>query len=376
MKTMDGEKWIGAAVRRVFLAGLIGLVAVFAAGAQAQELRQVKFGFAAKVMTPMIANILIPERLGYYREEEITVQFVPLGPNSVVLEQLASKRIDFGTGNASFQLPIVAKGEKLPTVNFFEFTYPFKYGLAVKPESPLTSIAALKGKILGVGSFGLTDYPVAKAVLRLAGLDPEKDVRFLAVGEGVPGGQALQRGAIDSFFHYDTGFGSIEAAGIALRYLPLPPDVPKVGGFYIQTRPEILRDDRKVAIGVARATAKAQVFIRENPRAAAYVFLQMFPEAAPKGLPLEQQIAAIMAPMVKRAHFFASYDASRTQWGLIKPAEWDEEIAFLGYTGKVKDVGALYTNDLIDEVNAFDAEKIRAEARAFKVPVAGPSAAD
>src|SRR5262245_23214440 len=96
-----------------------------APGADAQELQKLRLGFGTKVVSPMIANILIPEYLGYYREEGLTLEFFPLGPNSVVLEQIASKRIEFATGIPTVQLPIVAKGDKLPTVNFFEFTYPF-----------------------------------------------------------------------------------------------------------------------------------------------------------------------------------------------------------------------------------------------------------
>ena len=353
--------------RAAALAVLAGLVMASSAVAQ-QPLQKVRFGFAAKVMTPMIANILIPEQLGYYREEGLTVEFIPLGPNTVVLEQLASKRIDFGTAAPSFQIPIVAKGDPLPGVNFFEFAYPFKYALAVKPDSAIKSFADLKGKNVGIGSFGLTDFPVIKAVLKAGGFDPEKDVTITAVGEGVTGGQALQRGAVDAYFHYDTGFGSIEAAGIAMRYVPLPPDIPMIGGFYLQARPETLTAQRARAVGLARAVAKGQIFMRENPEAAAYVFLQMFPEAAPKAMPLKQQLKAVMAPMVKRAQLFASYDKSITKWGYIKPEEWNEEVKFLGLADKVKDTSQFFTNALIDDINAFDADKIRKQAREFKIP--------
>lgn len=351
-------------LRLVALAGLI-----VASEARAQEpLQKIRLGFASKVVTPMIANIFIPEKLGYYREEGLTLEFIPLGPNPVVLEQLASKRIEFGTGAPSFQIPIVAKGNNLPTINFFEFAYPFKYALAVNPSSPIRSFSELPGKTVGIGSFGLTDFPVIKTVLKAGGLDPDKDVTIMAVGEGVPGGQALQRGAIDAYFHYDTGFGSIEAAGIELRYVPLPPNVPMIGGFYLQARRETLAEHREWAVGVGRAVAKAQIFIRENPEAAAYVFLQMFPEAAPKGVPLKQQIKAVMAPMVKRSRLFVSYDKSITKSGYIKPQEWEEEIQFLGVKDKIKDVSDFFTNALIDDINAFDPEKIRKQAREFKIP--------
>jgi NitT/TauT family transport system substrate-binding protein len=349
-----------------------GFAAAFLTGAamqaNAQELQKLKLGFGTKVVSPMVANILIPEYLGYYRDEGLTLEFFPLGPNSVVLEQIASERIDFATAVPSVQLPLVARGEKLPSVNFFEFTYPFKYGLAVSPTSKINSFADLKGKTVGVSSFGLTDFAVLKQIFKRNGIDPNKDLNVLAVGEGVPGGQALQRGAIDALFSYDTQFGQIEAVGIPLRYVSLPTNVPNVGGLYLTARPDTLKNHRKWAVGIGRAVAKAQVFIRENPRAAAYAFLQMFPEAAPKAASLDQQIKAIMVPIVKRSPFFSSYDKSVTKWGQLSAAEFKEEVDFMDFNDKIKDVSSLFTNDLIDEINTFDTEKIRKQAREFKIP--------
>jgi NitT/TauT family transport system substrate-binding protein len=346
---------------------LLGAQTVAAAEGELQKLR---FGFGSKVMSPMLANILIPEWLGYYKEEGLTLEFFPLSPNSVVMEQIASKRIEFATGIPSLQLPIIAKGENLPTINFFEITYPFKYALAAKPESPVKSLMDLKGKTVGVSSFGLTDYPILKLILRRNGIDPDKDVNILAVGEGVTGGQALQRGAIDALFTYDTIFGQIEAAGIAMRYLALPPNVPMIGGFYLITRLETLQSHRNWAVGVGRAVAKGEVFIRENPQAAAYIFLQMFPEAAPKGVSVEQQVKAIMVPIVKRTQFFKSYNPKITKWGEISAAEWKEEIDFMDLADKIKDPAALFTNELINDINRFDEEMVRKQAREFKLPYA------
>jgi NitT/TauT family transport system substrate-binding protein len=357
---------------RALLAGAaIGLAMVSGAAAQEprpQALQKLKLGFGTKIVSPMIANILIPEYLGYYKQEGLTLEFFPLGPNTVVMEQIASKRIDFATGVPTVQLPVVAKGEPLPTMNFYEFTYPFKYGLATSPESKIQAFSDLKGKTLGVSSLGLTDYPIFRLILKRNGIDPDKDVSIIAVGEGVVGGQALKRGAIEALFSYDTQFGAVEAVGIPLRYLPLPKNVPHVGGFYLTTRRETLKEHRNWAVGIGRAVAKAQVFIRENPDAAAYAYLQMFPESAPKASTLDQQIAAIKNPIVKRQAFFSSYDPGVKKWGEMTAAEFKEEVEFLELADKIKDVSGLFTNELIDEINAFDPEKIKAEARSFKIP--------
>lgn len=94
----------------------------------------------------------------------------------------------------------------------------------------------------------------------------------------------------------------------------------------------------------------------------------MFPEAAPKASTLDQQLAAIMMPITKRSPFFSSYDPTIKKWGEMSAAEFKEEVDFMGLSEKIPDVAGLFTNDLIDDINAFDAEKVRAAARNFKIP--------
>jgi NitT/TauT family transport system substrate-binding protein len=194
---------------------------------------------------------------------------------------------------------------------------------------------------------------------------------IITVGEGVVGGQALERHAVDALFSYDTQFGQVEAVGIKLAYVPLPPNVPDVGSLYLSARPETLKDHRNWAVGIGRGVAKAEVFIRENPRAAAYIFLKMFPEAAPRATTLDKQIAAIMVPIEKRNKFFSSYDPSVRKWGQLSAKEFEAEAEFLGLSNKIKDVSPLFTNSLINDINNFDVEKIREQAREFKIPDTG-----
>ncbi|MFN0306113.1 MAG: ABC transporter substrate-binding protein [Burkholderiales bacterium] len=356
-------------MKRIGLNTMLVAVLLLASGSSsAQTLERVRYGFATTSISPIIVSFVVASALGYYREEGLEVENLPLGSNAAVMASLDQKRIDFGAGVPSFQVPLVAKGERLPAINYFEYTYPFKWAMAVKPDSPAKRIEDLRGTTIGVSGFGITDYPVGKALMRLIKLDPEKDVQWLAVGEGVTAGQALTRGQIAGLFYFDTGFGQIEAAGIPMRYLPLPTDVPKVGGLYISASRETLEKRRKTAIGFARAVAKANLYTLENPNAAAYHFLQLYPEAGPRASSLEDRIRAVALPISKRAPLFKSYDPTVTDAGRISVAEWEDEITFLGLKDKIKDPTVFYTNELIPEINRFDKQAITAAARTFKVP--------
>jgi hypothetical protein len=46
-------------------------------------------------------------------------------------------------------------------------------------------------------------------------------------------------------------------------------------------------------------------------------------------------------------------------------AEWEAQVAFVGLADKIKDVSPFFTNDLIEEINAFDKEAVMAQAKAM-----------
>ena len=103
-------------------------------------------GFGIKSVNPIVINILIAEGLGYYKEEGL--QFTPaaLGTNANVQIALDKGDIEFGVGTPSFQFPLFAKGQLPAIVNYYEYTYPYKWDIAVKPDSGIQKYEDLKGK--------------------------------------------------------------------------------------------------------------------------------------------------------------------------------------------------------------------------------------
>lgn len=331
--------------------------------ARAADLREVRFGIGLKAMSAIVINTVIGEELGYNRTEGITLKPMALGTNANVQVALDRGDIDIGIGVPSFQMPLLAKGEWQRDVNFYEYTYPYKWDVAVKPGSALKSYADLKGKRIGVSDFGATDYPVTKNVLRSIGLDPEKDVQWIAVGNGVPAGVALERGGIDALAYYDAGFGQIEAAGMKLAFLPRPANLPMVGGQFLMAPRALVAKDRALAVGVARAICKSSQFILASPKASAQAFLKMYPETAPRGSTPEAAVAAIVQAIGRRIKLYAPPYAG-AKMGSINPQEFVAEAKLDDL--KVSDVSPLYTNALIDDINAFDSAAIQAAARAYK----------
>ena len=154
----------------------LGAVAATIATAQprfahAQTMPKLRFGMGTKSMNATTINMVIGEALGYNKQEGFSIDPVPLGAIASVQIGLDKGDLQFGVGAPSFALPLYAKGELPPIVSFYEYTYPYKWDVAVAPDSPIKSYNDLKGKKIGVSGLGTTDYPVTRAVIANLGME-------------------------------------------------------------------------------------------------------------------------------------------------------------------------------------------------------------
>jgi NitT/TauT family transport system substrate-binding protein len=330
----------------------------------AQDLRPLKFAVGLKAMGPAVINTVIGEALGYNAAEGFTIKPVSLGTNANVQIAIDKGDVDVGIGVPSFGLPLLAKGEWQGALNFYQYTYPYKWDVVVNPASAIKSYGDLKGKKIGVSDFGGTEYPVTKRVLKSMGIDPETEATWIPVGNGVQAGIALQRGNIDALAYFDTGFGQIEAANIELRFIPRPANLPMIGGQFLTAKKPFLTAERKLAVSFGRSVAKASTFLLTSPEAGAAAFLKMYPETAPRGSSTEDAIKSVVQAVARRIQLYKPPYAN-AKMGSINEAEFRTEAEFGGLA--VSDLTTFYTNDLIEEINAFDTAKIAAEAKAYKI---------
>jgi NitT/TauT family transport system substrate-binding protein len=350
--------------RSMILSGIAAGALLPLAPAFGQNLRTIRLGVGLKILNSTFLNVMIGERLGTLKTEGLHLEGLALGAMSSVFVALDKGDIEFGIMSPSVVLPLYAKGELPPITAFYEYTYPYKWDVAVAPNSPLQRYEDLRGKKIGVSNLGSTDYPVTAEVLKNLGIAPDKDVSWIAVGEGVTGGVALNQGSIDALAYFDTGFATIENAGITLRYLPRPQQVPMIGGFFIGARRDFIAKNRAACVGFGRAIAMASEFTLANPPAAARAFLDLYPSAAPRDASPAEAVAQIANQIRRRIDLYRP-PYPGVKMGGINEAEIREEAEFAGIA--IKDLTPLYTNDLIDEINDFDRNKVIAEAKAAKI---------
>jgi ABC-type nitrate/sulfonate/bicarbonate transport system substrate-binding protein len=70
------------------------------------------------------------------------------------------------------------------------------FALMARPG--VNSVEELKGKLVGISSFGASPDTLARAVLRRYKLDPNRDVKILALGGGTNRIAAIKTGAVDA----------------------------------------------------------------------------------------------------------------------------------------------------------------------------------
>ena len=139
-----------------------------------------------------IGPLLYGMERGFYRDEGIDLVYVSLRAD-LGIKALLSGDIDY-----SYSTGTIIRGAilGLPVRNLsFDFSRVL-HALMSRPDIP--NAAALKGKRVGVSSFGATGDLAARVGLRSLGLDPERDVTIITLGTDTLRHAALIAGTVQA----------------------------------------------------------------------------------------------------------------------------------------------------------------------------------
>ncbi len=326
----------------------------------------VRFGFCAKTITSAAAPFAIATKMGWYSSAGIKVQLVPV-PGSTDCAKLVA------TGDLPYSLPSI---EPVPVLlqqgvkaKIFYTAYQGNiYGIAVPKQSPIASIKELKGKKIGVASMASGGVPVARGLLAMNGLDPEKDVQIVVVGEAAQAAALLRAGQVAALSLYDTQYALIDSAGVPVRLLDSGPVArfPSNGFLALQST---LQKDRAQAVALGKGYAMGTVFAMANPEAAVKILYEVYPQTRPSGKSDEQALREDVKTLLARAEHWRLEAGGVKRWGESSIKDFD---AYEDFLVKWKVISAkvpatdLVTNELIEEMNRFDAAAIAADAKAYR----------
>ena len=345
----------------------LAALAPAAASAQDKPLKKVVFAVTTKdISVGHAAHSSLPVALGYWKDEGLDVSVTSVEGSAAGLQQLGAGNIQIVSIGPEEIVIGREKGVKIK--GFYVQARETIYRIVVPADSPIQGVAQLRGKTIGVPALASGSVPFSKALVASVGIDPEKDLKILAVGVGAPGRLALQQKQVDALALWDTLQASIENSGLPLRRLDLPM-VQEMLGQTIASRDDFIADNAAVLIGFARGVAKATLFGVTNPEAAVRIHWKSYPQTRPQGV--EEAKA-----MKEALHVFKSrFDLQRVdtrpdkRYGIGTPEQWEKLKAIYKDQKLVEGTvpaADYYTSALLAEINRFDQAAVIRQAKEYK----------
>lgn len=301
--------------------------------------------------------------LGWLKDESVDVQIDTI-ETATALTLVTKGDLEFLIGAPETLLGVEGKGTK--TGVKFAYSYYTKpwYLLAVNPDSPIKTIAELKGKTIGLSSLGPPQIPAVEIYLRSAGLKAE-DVKMVAVSNKVSAAQMLKDGQVDAMMQTANNMTVFENAGFTFRFFPKPAELDNLfgAGYYVHER-SISNPTIKDALGrYFRVVAKSVLFMKTNPEAAVRIHWKVKPDSKPTGQSEEKALANAMRDLATTAEYAGK--PSSGKWGEYNSDKMRAYIAFAGVSDTLKDPGYLYTTAFVQAANAFKDDDVVAFAKNY-----------
>lgn len=369
---MRRQKYVPAAIRAAMIAAMAaGSMAMSAHSASADQ--SVKIGVGGSNFINLTYWYLtLPGPLGYWKQEGYDVQFFPISGSQEAAQQLSVNNLDFAEMNAN--VIIQSNTEHQLPVRAVVTNGVVGWGVAVKKDGPIKSVADLKGRNVGIVSLSSGGIPLLKAYVKGAGLNPETDVNFIATGAGAQPLSALQGGQVDALMYWSSALVGFQAADAGLTVLR-DPAWSKLPDFTLSTSQKKMDEDPKMVEGVARGMAKAMVFAVANPDCVRRMQWKYYPDTKPTGVTDDQAVkrdlallAAVLDEQVRARelnpeNFVAA--TSVTALGAYQDFLFDAGILTTKVNPAQFQVG---DTKFWQRVNNFDKAAIEAAAKACKIP--------
>src|SRR6185312_14674408 len=130
-------------------------------------------------------------RKGFFKEEGLEAEVIRMNAN-VAVAALASGDVDY---TMIFGSVVRAAIRGLPVRVVASFIDGSTHALIARPE--FKSVKELKGKTLGVQAYGATDHISAMMMLKKFGIDPDREIKAVALGPASGRLAALKEGVVD-----------------------------------------------------------------------------------------------------------------------------------------------------------------------------------
>ena len=344
------------------VAGVAGIFAASAAEAQTT----VRVGWCARTISSAAAPFAIATKLGWYEKMGIKVELVPLPGSGDCAKFVA-------TGETLLALPsvepvIVMRAQNAKIKTYYTAYLGNIYGLAVPVDSPIKTMADLKGKKIGVIGMASASAIIVRALAKEEGMDPDKDISVVVAGEAGQTAALVRNGSVDALSQFDTQYALVENAGVKLRRLKHPSidKFPSNGFIALEST---LKDKRDLAVAVAQGYAMGTLFALNNPEAAIHILWDMWPQTKSTSKDEATALAHDVSTLNARAVSWRLESVGAKQWGENLVENYQAYFDWLLANGTVKEKASasdVLDNSLLGEINKFDSAAVIKAAKEWK----------
>ena len=358
-------------------AGLGILMSIAALGgastsvAQQRPLKKVDIVVATPVLNVTYSQLTLPITLGYWRDEGYEVDLHTAEGSLQAVQQLVGGNAGFAAASANaIVLANIKSNQPVRVAMAFQTS---DFALVVEESSPIKTVKDLKGATIGVVNLATGAIVSLNGLLHQNGMDPARDVQYVATGFGATAVQALKSGRVQGLIYWGTAIAGFENAGLKLR---------RIVGEDWNTYPEyalgVMRDtaekDPAMAVGIARGAIKGMIFTRANPECAVKLHWAKYPSTKPAGI---DDATALRFELNLLAAQRQAWDNGRKLfggdklWGNFDAASWDRLVRFMADSKQIDkimpaDALALKAADHYQKINDIDVSAVEASAKACK----------
>lgn len=202
-------------------------------------------------LTGESAPLWIAKEAGLFRDYGIDAQLIYMEGGRLSIQSLLSNSTQFMTGDAVSALSAIAGGADIVLLASAKNVLPYVFAVSKDIRRP----QELKGKTIATSQIGGRAGEIARMVIRNIGLDPDRDVTYLAVGGTVSRLAALSTGKVHAAPISQIVVPVAEERGLSIMQLdpiPLIVDALWTSRKFAEENPQIVQN---VLRGYVRAIA-------------------------------------------------------------------------------------------------------------------------
>jgi NitT/TauT family transport system substrate-binding protein len=350
--------------RRACVTGLLAAPALvpFIGSAGGAEQPPFRFIGAAPVHTPALSYFYLSKPLRLRDAFGIATDFHTVAGSSLSTQLVASGHGDLTTISPLDLLIMKTRQPELPVRAVYKLDVLNGNNIGIPTDSPLKTIADLKGKAIGVQGLASVTVAHAKALLRAAGVNPA-EVALLPVGIGAPAVTALRLQQVQALCLQRSQFGALENLGLQFQYFWAPGS-----SSLMVTNESTLQNRRADLVRALRVVTASIIFSELNQEATVHYYWQVAGQPAGD---VDKALRDAMHVLQRNIELWKPI-ADPRPWGAFDVADWTTALDFLGLDSSVNiksaDPAKLYTNDLVADVNAADFSAVVKAAGEWKRP--------